>query len=40
MDNEFIMQRVYTHDETDIQFRETINMTDSAVKRDKTIKFA
>ena len=35
-----IMSRVYTHDESDIEFRETYNMVDSAVRRDKTITFA
>jgi len=39
-DEEFIMTRVYTHDESDIAFREASNMTDAAVRRDKTIAFA
>ena len=34
------MTRVYTHDESDIKFREVDNMTDSAVRRDKIISFA
>ena len=39
-DNDFIMTRVYTHDESDIKFKEVNNMTDAAVRRDKTIAFA
>ena len=39
-DNDFVMQRVYTHDESNIQFREAINMTDGAVRRDKQMAFA
>ena len=34
------MTRIYTHDESDIEFREPTNMNDSAVRRDKTITFA
>jgi hypothetical protein len=34
------MTRVYTHDESDIKFREGNNMADTAVRRDKTIAFA
>ena len=34
------MTRVYTHDESDIKFREVDNMTDAAVRRDKIISFA
>ena len=40
MDRDFVMTRVYTHDESDIEFREIHNMVDSAVRRDKTIAFA
>ena len=39
-DNEYVMTRVYTHDESDIKFRESNNMADQAVRRDKTIAFA
>ena len=39
-DYDFVMTRVYTHDESDIKFREVDNMTDSAVRRDKIISFA
>ena len=39
-DNDFIMTRMYTHDESDIEFAEPHNMTDAAVRRDKTIEFA
>ena len=35
-----IMSRVYTTDESDVEFRETYNMTDAAVRRDKTLAFA
>ena len=35
-----IMTRVYTHDESDITFKEVGNMNDSAVRRTKTIEFA
>ena len=31
-DNAAVFQHVYTHDETDITFRDTNNMTDSAVR--------
>ena len=34
------MQRLYTNDETDIEFREQKNKTDGAVRREKTLKFA
>ena len=40
MDSDFVMTRVYTHDESDIEFREKHNMVDAAVRRDKTIAFA
>ena len=39
-DDSFVMTRVYTHDESDIAFREPNNMTDGAVRRDKIISFA
>ena len=39
-DAEFIMSRMYTHDESDIEFREPTNMTDGAVRRTKLIEFA
>ena len=31
---------VYIHDESDIEYRETYNKTDGAVKREKVLKFA
>ena len=34
------MQRIYTTDESDVGFRETGNMTDAAVRRDKSLAFA
>ena len=34
------MQRVYTHDESDIQYREVTNRTDGAVKREHAIRYA
>ena len=39
-DNAAIMTRIYTHDESDIEFREAHNMTDQAVRREKCISFA
>ena len=39
-DHDFVMTRVYTHDESDIKFREPDNMVDSAVRRDKILSFA
>ena|SRR6056300_534138 len=39
-DNLWAMQHVYTHDESDITFREESNMTDGAVKREKAIQYA
>ena len=35
-----VLTRLYTHDESDIEFREAHNMTDAAVRRDKTLAFA
>ena len=32
-DNEFVMQHIYTDDESDISYRETTNKTDGAVRR-------
>ena len=40
MDYESIMTRVYTTDESDIEFRESTNMVDHAVRRVKLIEFA
>ena len=34
------MTRIYTDDESDIQFREKYNKTDAAVRRKKIIEFA
>ena len=39
-DYENITVRVYTHDESDIKFRERTNMADNAVKREKVMSFA
>jgi len=39
-DNDWINQRVYTHDESDITYRETGNKTDGAVKREHAMKYA
>ena len=39
-DAEFVMTRMYTHDETDIEFGEVHNMTDGAVRRTKMIEFS
>lgn len=39
-DNRWTMQRVYTHDESDIQYREVTNRTDGAVKREHAMRYA
>lgn len=39
-DNNWTMQRVYTHDESDIRYREVTNRTDGAVKREHALKYA
>ena len=39
-DNNWVMQRVYTHDESDIKYREQTNRTDGAVKREHAIKYS
>ena len=39
-DYESITCRVYTHDESDIGFRERTNMADHVVRREKILKFA
>ena len=39
-DNEWINQRVYTHDESDISYVETTNRTDGAVKREHAMRYA
>ena len=39
-DREAIMTRLYTDDESDIEFREKYNKTDAAVRRKKIIQFA
>ena len=39
-DNEFIMTRIYTDDESDIYFREVNNKTDGAVKRNLALAYA
>ena len=39
-DNLWARQRVYTHDESDIRYKETTNRTDVAVKREHALKYA
>lgn len=39
-DNTWTFQRVYTDDESDIAYREANNKADSAVKRERAIKYA
>jgi len=39
-DNLWTMQHVYTHDESDIAYREEFNKTDGAVKREHAYKYA
>jgi hypothetical protein len=39
-DNAWTLQRVYTHDESDIEYREKTNRTDGAVKREHAMKYA
>ena len=39
-DSSFVNTRLYTHDESDIEFREQHNMADHAVRRSKMIEFA
>ena len=39
-DNLWTMQHIYTHDESDISYRETNNRTDGAVKREKALAYA
>ena len=39
-DHDFVMTRVYNNDESDIEFREEYNKTDSAVRREKILSFA
>jgi hypothetical protein len=39
-DNRWTLQRVYTHDESDIQYREVTNRTDGAIKREHAMKYA
>ena len=39
-DNNWTLQRVYTHDESDIRYRETTNRTDGAVKREHAMRYA
>ncbi len=40
VENEWTMNRVYTNDETDVHYRDVTNKADSAVKREKIVKFA
>ncbi len=39
-DNNWVKQRVYIHDESDIAYREVGNRTDGAVKREHAIRYA
>lgn len=39
-DNNWALQHIYTHDESDISYREVNNRTDGAVKREKALKYA
>ena len=39
-DDQFVMQHVYTDDESDISYREKTNKTDGAVKRKMIIAYA
>lgn len=39
-DNEFVMQHIYTDDESDISYRERTNKTDGAVKRKIVTEYA
>ena len=39
-DDIWTRQRVYTHDESDIQYREVTNRTDGAVKREHAMRYA
>jgi len=34
------MTKIYTNDESDVEYRESYNKTDAAVKREKILKFA
>ena len=38
--NELIMTRVYTNDESDIRYKETTNKVDSAVRREKAMAYS
>ena len=39
-DNEWTNQRVYTNDQTDIQYREHDNKTDGAIKREHALRYS
>ena len=39
-DSSFVMQHVYTDDESDVSFREKTNKTDGAVKRKLIISYS
>lgn len=39
-DDIWVRQRVYTHDESDITYREVTNRTDGAVKREHAMRYA
>ena len=39
-DSEFVMQHVFTDDESDVSYRQITNKTDGAVKRKLTIAYA
>jgi len=39
-DNSYVMQHIYTDDESDISFRDTNNKTDGAMKRKYALAYA
>eukprot|EP00354_Favella_ehrenbergii_P011471 CAMPEP_0170461904 /NCGR_PEP_ID=MMETSP0123-20130129/7624_1 /TAXON_ID=182087 /ORGANISM="Favella ehrenbergii, Strain Fehren 1" /LENGTH=73 /DNA_ID=CAMNT_0010727019 /DNA_START=76 /DNA_END=297 /DNA_ORIENTATION=+ len=39
-DNEFVMQHIYTDDESDVSYREKTNKTDGAVRRKLIMAYA
>lgn len=39
-DNNWTLQTVYIHDESDISYRELSNRTDGAIKREHAIRYA
>lgn len=39
-DNNWVNQRVYINDESDIRYRETTNKTDGSIKREHAMRYA